>query len=150
MIRLHQVKEAKQVGIIYHFTQSMSILKILKDRGFKTRHHDFISFTRNYDLRGDFGEFRFVLDGDKLSEHYRVEPFLDTEYKISRGAEEREERVPWPKEKVLPVFNCILELTVLRSGWKRLLTSIQDEVSISYGNLGIPIHFVSSFTPFKR
>lgn len=150
MIRLHRVREAKQVGIIYHFTHNIAFLKILSDKGFKTVNHPFISFTRNYNLLGDFGQFRFALDGDRLSNKYHIEPYMDTEYAITRGHEGREERILWPTGKLLPVLGYVIQIDILRSGWKRFTPEMQDEVNIGYGNLGIPIHLVNDFLPVKH
>lgn len=68
-----ELKERKQVGVLYHFTYIEKLVKILKDKGLKSE-YNFISFTRNYSLINirwsdssfspDF-QVRLVFDGTK-------------------------------------------------------------------------------------
>jgi hypothetical protein len=74
-----KILERKQIGTLYHFTNQFFILQILKSRGLKSDKYDYISFTRNPRLGNlaYFGAFRFTFDGEKLSDTYHIEPFLD-------------------------------------------------------------------------
>ena len=96
--------EAKQVGILYHFTDygsALDIIKngfVLKKTGEKNSSGDFISLTRNKNLYSPTvsGEVRFTIDGDGLSDRYKIQPFADTASGFGRGKnlrDESEERV---------------------------------------------------------
>jgi hypothetical protein len=82
----NELQEAKQVGTIYHFTSLPNLINILKENhlraGAKIR--KYISFTRDKnfykasDIRTRWGvdtEVRIVVDGDKLSNKYKIEPY---------------------------------------------------------------------------
>ena len=88
MIKLIDLlKEAKQVGNLYHFTYDTAILKILKnglhfkpDNTELAKHKDkfYISTTRDYTgakfYKGSEMTARVTLDGNKISEQYSIEP----------------------------------------------------------------------------
>lgn len=84
---LKEITEAKQVGNLYHFTYDTAILKILKnglyfkpDNTELAKHKDkfYISTTRDYTgtkfAKGSEMTVRITLDGNKISEHYSIEP----------------------------------------------------------------------------
>jgi hypothetical protein len=88
MIKLIDLlKEAKQVGNLYHFTYDTAILKILKnglhfapDNTELDKHKNkfYISTTRDYTgakfYKGSEMTARVTLDGNAISEHYSIEP----------------------------------------------------------------------------
>lgn len=101
------LQEAKSVGVIYHFTRLTS-LKDIEDSNFCLgSHQHYVSFTRNFDLsnkdfykndmsvlKGDDKRIvRMAIDGTALSNHYKIEPFLDLEYGVKRKQGEWEERI---------------------------------------------------------
>jgi hypothetical protein len=103
-ILLEVLTEGKQVGILYHFTDygsALDIIKngfVLKKTGEKNSSEDFISLTRNKNLYSPTvsGEVRFTIDGDGLSDRYKIQPFADTASGFGRGKnlrDESEERV---------------------------------------------------------
>jgi hypothetical protein len=72
--------EAKQVGILYHYTSIANAINICSDDMLKPGEFDGVSFTRNKDFHTTEREeiqtgVKFVIDGDKLSENYKIEPF---------------------------------------------------------------------------
>ena len=77
------IKEAKQVGILYHSTSGANLTSILKSNILKAGYPVFrlgpggvqkqISFTRNKNYRP--GEYTLEIDGNKLSENYKVTPY---------------------------------------------------------------------------
>lgn len=73
---MYIIKEAKQVGILYHYTSIPAILLIVKDMKLKDYTFDrgYISFTRSgINIKGQGRNYaRLVLDGDKLSNKYSV------------------------------------------------------------------------------
>jgi hypothetical protein len=104
--------EGKQVGTLYHFTNYDSAIGIvMKDFKLKVAltpkevsidelpdYAKYISFTRNKNLDSPTisREVRFTIDGNALSNRYRVEPFADIKAGFGRtrpGKDEAEERV---------------------------------------------------------
>jgi hypothetical protein len=72
------ISEGKQVGILYYYISNEVILeKILSDLTIKDNlERGYISFSRNgigISGRGA-GYLRFVLDGDKISDKYKIKP----------------------------------------------------------------------------
>ena len=82
------LNEGKQVGTLYHYTSADGLKGILKSNSIKASKEyylgndlHFISFTRNknfhkkgssFDVKIDY---RIALDGDKLSNKYKIKPF---------------------------------------------------------------------------
>lgn len=78
--------ERKQVGTLYHFTYLDNLVNIVKTNElrsgskepYKQKHTNYISFTRSRNFENEIGfeaECRLVIDGDKLSDKYHIEPF---------------------------------------------------------------------------
>jgi hypothetical protein len=91
------LSEAKQVGVVYHFTNYPSLVGIIKN-GFKLNSNiqPYVSFTRNKRMKSDTisQSVRITVDGDKLSNKYKFEPYADTKAGYGRNsADESEERV---------------------------------------------------------
>src|SRR3954470_25002891 len=77
------LKEAKQVGLLYHYTSFYGLIGIVKDNVLKTPYvHQEISLTRNKDFHKHTNiincNCRITIDGDKLSNHYKIVPFQYT------------------------------------------------------------------------
>ena len=94
-LREAELNEAKQVGTIYHFTKPKSIYMVLnknnqKEYGLEIleffSHNGNFSTTRNSSMTSDFSHpvlsirneyiVRLALDGDKLSNKYKIKPVL--------------------------------------------------------------------------
>ena len=92
-LREQEVNEAKQVGTIYHFTRPHNIVHLLnksKQEEYGLEILEFISMngnfstTRNSSMTSDFTHpilnakngyiIRLALDGDKLSNKYKIKP----------------------------------------------------------------------------
>ena len=83
----NRINEGKNVGILYHYTDDESILSILETNTLKANHNDYdspnsVSFTRNKNFHSNKyrtmdDSFRLVIDGDKLSNNYKVKPYQD-------------------------------------------------------------------------
>ena len=82
------LNEGKQVGTLYHYTSAAGLKSILQSNRINTSEEYYlgndlyyISFTRNknfYNKGSKFGvktEYRIALDGDKLSNRYKITPF---------------------------------------------------------------------------
>ena len=107
------LREAKQVGPLFHFTSYSYALGIVKDN-FRfdaklsseyTEDEGYISFTRNKTLKSstiEQNQVRFKLDGDKLSTKYKITPYADFYSDYGRnqdGGDESEERINTAKHK---------------------------------------------------
>lgn len=93
------IKESKQVGIIYHFTLLENLFSILDKNAIFGSSGEFgglyISCTRNNKLNhktlyGITGTgVRITLDGNKLSEKYKIEPYKYGKENVEDESEER-------------------------------------------------------------
>jgi hypothetical protein len=120
MIRYTSLYEAKQKGILYHFTRIINFLNIINDNyvlksssitgieGLGQYTSDSISLTRNFILNTGVSKLsvRFDINGDKLSNKYKIEPFLDNE--IPRYAQENEEIVLSSVVNIKPYIECVV------------------------------------------
>lgn len=110
-MKLRSIIEAKQVGVLYHFTSIPRALSIMKDNKLKisTSSRPAISFTRNknygksvrYGLTGGL-DVRFTIDGDLLSTRYKVQPYQYHFYDYTdvENKDEAEEIVTKPIENI--------------------------------------------------
>jgi hypothetical protein len=90
------IKESKQVGFLYHFTDTDGLLGILNTNVLRTYHDydmdkDFVSFTRNKNYLNEPGSkgkgtqlIRLTINGDKLSNHYKISPKHNINRSISK------------------------------------------------------------------
>ena len=92
MIKLLDIlKEAKQVGILYHYTENWLLEKIIESNTLLAP----ISFTRSKDKKTVSwidAEAALVIDGNKLSTKYKIRPYQDRDEE-GRFFDEMEERV---------------------------------------------------------
>ncbi len=78
------LSEGKQVGTLYHFTSINSLLKLIGTNFKFNANNNYVSFTRDYQLPKTvprdssfaFSKVRVDIDGDKISNHYKVLPIL--------------------------------------------------------------------------
>jgi hypothetical protein len=116
MIKLiNLLHEAKQVGILYHFTRTGELISILENNILKASDmwatnndlRPFNAFTRNkngWDVGGFYTDVRIAIDGDKLSNKYKIQPF-----NMGFGVDEMEERI----YKTIPnIKDYILNITI--------------------------------------
>lgn len=132
------LEEGKQVGVIYHFTNVPNAWIILSDKellaktesdfgfgggGFTlARGREGVSFTRNPNLKahkiagGDgraWGSVRIALDGNKLSNKYKIEPYVDkVNPSITRKLDQAEEII---KKKSVKIGGSIKQIDLLLS-----------------------------------
>ena len=102
------LKESKSVGTLYHVTTSEGLLHILTNdilQSDSTIYKE-VSFTRNKRMLGVSGmhdkifTIRLVIDGDKLSEHYKIRQFCDSGPYVSSNRFEAEEQVIGPIKNI--------------------------------------------------
>jgi hypothetical protein len=116
MIKLTDLlKEAKQVGTLYHFTRTGELINILENNILKASDmwatnddlRPFNAFTRNkngWDVGGFPTDVRISIDGNKLSDKYKIQPF-----NMGFGVDEMEERV---YKDILNIKNYITDITI--------------------------------------
>lgn len=100
-----KVTAAKQVGDLYHLTNLDGMEYILRDNKLKRGQYDGISFTRNKMLNFYVGSpvrlyFKLMIDGDKLSNNFKLEPFLY--YARDRSISFRDESEEIVKKSEIP------------------------------------------------
>jgi hypothetical protein len=110
-----QLGEGKQVGTLYHFTRTGELIGILENNILKASDmwatnkdsRPFNAFTRNkngWNVGGFPTDVRISIDGDKLSNKYKIQPF-----NMEFGVDEMEERV----YKDIPnIKNYITDITI--------------------------------------
>jgi hypothetical protein len=107
--------EAKQVGTLYHFTRTGELIGILENNILKASDmwatnkdsRSFNAFTRNkngWNVGGFPTDVRISIDGDKLSNKYKIQPF-----NMGFEVDEMEERI----YKDIPnIKNYITDITI--------------------------------------
>ena len=97
LVPLQNLAEAKQVGVLYHFTNYPSLVGMIKsDFKLNSNIQPYVSFTRNKRMQSDTvsQSVRITIDGDKLSNRYKFEPYADAKAGYGRSStDESEERV---------------------------------------------------------
>lgn len=135
--------EAKQVGILYHFTSLEALDKIIDEEGLRSNIHDWISFSRNYTnpktghLEGL--NVRLTFDGNKLSNKYKIEPYLDIGHVI-RHDEEQEERISIPQRHTLRCMFALKRIDILKG------IDVDEDY---WSKIKLPIYFVDKFKPVR-
>lgn len=136
MIKLKNIiKEAKQVGIIYHYTTFEAGLKILKLNQLKSSEAAdstnakpvfAVSFTRDKRFHdnhvvgfdessiGNKPQLRFTIDGNKLSNKFKVQPYSQGgAFSKNRKGFEAEERVVSNKPFTISLSDYLMSVDVL-------------------------------------
>ena len=109
MIRLIDLlREAKQVGTIYHYTRLGALQSILETNKLISQ-RNYISFTRNKNLYPWNTSVKLSFDGDKLSNKYKIQPFSDID-NIIKGSDEYEERVMLHEINNLSKYILVIEI----------------------------------------
>lgn len=137
-IKEEQLDESKQVGTIYHYTTFEAGLKILQSNQLKsgeaadsTKQTPIfaISFTRykrfhnNHNVGFDVSSFgqrpevRFTVDGDKLSNNYKIQPYAQIggagRFEKQHEEFEAEERVVANKPFTIPILTYLKSIDIL-------------------------------------
>lgn len=115
----------KNVGIIYHFVGSSfegtaeQNLKTILSSGLLKSRRNYTSFTRNFQLPKTNGLtfggrfIRIAIDGDLLSDRYKLEPFIDAPYNLRERNAEDETIV---RDSVVDIGKAILRIDILENG----------------------------------
>jgi hypothetical protein len=151
--------EAKQVGILYHYTSIFRLPRILSMNQLG-EWNTYVSFTRDKNFHRhtregiEVEECRFVIDGDKLSQHYRVLPYNYFGDKgpagIGKYAEDRPHHRTWDEQEervmknVTDLKNYIIKLQIFKDSIDRFFASGLDrrfDIDVRSGNF---VHFNSA------
>lgn len=101
MIKLiNLIREAKQVGTLYHFTSYRLLVRIINSGFVLTSNHKdiqpYVSFTRDKLMYSDSisTQVRLTIDGNGVSNRYKIMPHADVKAGYGRGSvDEMEERI---------------------------------------------------------
>ena len=141
MIKLIDLlNEGKQVGILYHWTDLKSLINIIKNNTLnatdpdygKTTHADIsgpsLSFTRTSNRYAfqlaEEADAVLVIDGDKLSNNYKIIPYSD----FNAFSDEMEERIY--NKNVTNLDKYVIKVILYKSTPK--IKSLLKEKNIPY------------------
>lgn len=159
LIPLH---ERKQVGVLYHYTNIVALLKIIRD-GLslkdKMYNRGYISFSRNGNDISNLPNInaRFIIDGDKISDIYKIKPDSLTRtngkkltddngnpiYKIG-DKKQSEERIYGDN---INIKSCLLAVEILESAARFDLTD-DEKLEIIKSIEPKPLNLVEKFSPY--
>lgn len=134
------ILEAKQVGTLYHYTSPERASQILTDNHLGKK-RDAVSLTRNKNFHKQSREgvqthVSFELDGDKISERHKTEPYnFYHQSHIDRSKPENDEQEEYINNSVPKVKQYIKKI--------RIHKPISDEHMNELKKHGIPIEHVS-------
>lgn len=134
--------EAKQVGIIYHFTMLSAIPKIIADNFVLTSRRGYISFSREPNPWFMKNEVRITIDGDKLSHHHAITPYADFPNKRF----EAEERIKKPS---VDISDAIIRIDINEPRTTHEHTTVAAVTKLLQ-ELDIPSSVVSGFRRFRK
>jgi hypothetical protein len=123
--------EAKQIGAIYHYTTYKNAISIVdqdqlkSDTAVDTNNSNpkyNISFTRNKNFAAakrnlvpGSPRVRFIIDGDKLSNKYKIEPFAQKGFeKSNKNSYEAEERIVYEKPFSVKLSDYLISIDIVK------------------------------------
>jgi hypothetical protein len=166
------LKERKQQGVLYYFRGWEGFRDIIKTGEVRSGAFDAISFTRSYNMGEKIYSYayqgkqiRFSLDGTKMSDRYKIEPFIDhTDTQIQRKYvqgfdmypvhSENEERVVMPMNDSISILKYLIQIDILKSTIYKLnktedyFDMLSDRINEKFGRV-IPLNIVDTFSPVK-
>ena len=127
--------EGKQVGILYHYTSLKNLIKIIKSNNLingRNTNGDYIGicFSRNkfFHIPNEYSapsntslECRLVINGDKLSNDYKINPVNDAlldsdeEKKCRNISTESEERIK--DESIIDIKKYIISVDIFKTAF---------------------------------
>lgn len=149
-----RVLEGKQVGVLYHFVgeddnetdddgnETLGSLEaILSSNKLYNEQYGYISFTRNKNLGFDGRKVRLVIDGNKLSARYKIDPFHDLENWVADEDEERYVQT-WRRSSIKPILSFILRIEIDAFYQDRT----QHDAKRLAAEYNVPIVYVANYT----
>jgi hypothetical protein len=157
------IKEGKQVGTLYHFTDIDSATGIVETNMIlsllsRKDNRDFgISFTRNKNF--NWAQVAIVIDGDKLSNNYKIEPFNYFSKSNNLLADKFDEYEEKARYKSIKGFNkYIIAIVVdISLDYADIINWLNDTQTMNVNNLfnqclkaGIPFYFGNRGIPVTK
>jgi hypothetical protein len=142
MIKLLDIlKEAKQVGILYHFTDIEGLLGILKTNELwaSETNADHVSLTRDkqgWHVGTLDNAFRISLDGNKISNKYKIRPY--SWWGNDRGTRNTESEEAVLTDKITNIRDYIIDINAnkhLYNGLWRYNIDYLNQIKQLYPNL---------------
>lgn len=143
MIKLLDIlNEGKQVGTLYHWTDIYHSYDIVSNdflKGYLTdtfKDQPGISFTRDKNFIKSKPKLRnkpeicFVIDGDKLSNSYKIQPFQDPKIK----KDEMEEKVL--TNGIKNFSNYVIKVIIPKKQWMKDYSYSPDQYNSKFQDLG--------------
>jgi hypothetical protein len=185
MIKLIDLlKEAKSVGILYHYTRLSSLIKIintntlishlLNDGDFddigggeddEMEGKYYISFTRDKNFHKDQEreiagtDCRIVIDGNKLSNNYKIQPTAEQHYQRKYQGSESEERITKDKyfeinnlDNYIIQFDIFLDEINTRRDLERIknIINLSDKVHFLFKGKEIPKEDIQKYVEISK
>jgi hypothetical protein len=159
---LKEINEAKQAGILYHFTPFKGILGILKTNTLKVGDDSNfesggnvgnISLTRDKNI--EYFRYRITLDGNKLSNNYKIKQYAFPDV----GRSEAEEYI---NKDVKNIKNYILDIHFLVTSFQEgemnksdfinlnKIIEIYPNIKFIYNKKKVDYEFIENFINFKE
>ena len=167
---LKQLFERKSYSELYHFTNVQKMMSILKENtlegfltsglGYKT-----ISLTRNFNLKDiihrniSWGAVRLIIDGEKLSDKYKIMPFYDLlnieDPILAKNKKYTESEEVVIADKIYPIMKYIKQIDINSSEISSY--EKQDIIDFTEKNVNknvytyknIKLQFVDKFKSYK-
>lgn len=152
--------ERKNYPVLYHFTSYGKLELILRDNVLNpSRSTSSISLTRNHNLEG-FGSCRISLNGQTLSDRYKIAPYFDAPYDAmekkydyspdSPRRQEQEERIERPIKNIKKyIIQVDIKQDELGDDFSRKQTKrIRDQIADE--NPDVKINIVEHWQPVKN
>ena len=146
-MKKYNLKEEKQVGKLYHVTTWKNLISIMKEDTLGLRDR-FVSFSRNPRYTYVSGhleakQIQLVIDGDRLSNHYKIKQYADQGDWVEGKRFEAEERV---HGQIKDIGEYILEIKPL----KDIHTEDHAEIDIYFSYLKKYTHLENLLFPDKQ
>lgn len=118
--------EYKSIGTLYHIVDFNKLFYILENNEIKSYHFNNISTTRDKMLNGYVGDtptsvFKLELDGGKISNNYKIRPFVYTSRTNIKFYDEQEEQIATNRIKNAKKY--INKVILIKSRVERLKNS---------------------------
>jgi len=108
-------EEGKQVGTLYHYTSISNLMMILDTNTLYNRRKN-ICFTRDQNFNSCDREIsgldcRLEIDGDSLSNNYKIEPYSDQKI-VNNDPKKLESEEKINEETISPIIPYIKKITI--------------------------------------
>ncbi|MFW5800281.1 MAG: hypothetical protein ACOCV8_05650 [Spirochaetota bacterium] len=136
MIKIRRFGEAKQVSDLYHITDIEGFIHIVEENILEARNFTYISCTRDRLMTFYFGMkpssfFKIQLDGEKLSNHFKIAPFNYKGAQSNISFQEFEEIIL--TDRIPSIDKFILKYIFIYENYEKFY---KEDLSVEGYNLG--------------